>query len=134
SGSSPEVDVPRRRPSAVASSRASLACHALAAVPQHDLVRTHGGEEPAEAQRQAVLDQRVVDPVRVAPLAYEPCRLQHPEMPGARRSADRKALGDLSRRTLTRAQVLQDLPAGGISQRPEDAALLSHAEIGHIAL
>src|SRR3954469_11870269 len=52
-------------------------------------------------------------------------------MPGDRRTADRKPPRDLTGGQLPRAQLLQDLPACGVRQRPEDARLRLRPDLRH---
>jgi hypothetical protein len=102
-------------------------------LPENDLLRADRRDEATEAHRQAVLDQRVVDLVRVAPLAHQAGRLQHTQMARDGRRADRKPVGDLTGVELTRAQVFEDLPTGGVGQCAEHTGFLGRAQSCHLS-
>jgi hypothetical protein len=84
-------------------------------LPKDDLVWTDRAQEPADAQRKSFPGEGVEDAVSLTPLANQPRRLQHAQMARDRRSADRESPGDLSCRQLAGAELLQNLPARGVS-------------------
>src|SRR5215469_15620199 len=97
-----------------------------------ELVRADRAQEPADTQRKSFLGEGVEDVVSLAPFANQPRRLQHAEMARHRRPADRELPGDLACRQLARPELLQDLPARGVSQRAEGTSLQASVDLLHL--
>nr|WP_228561082.1 hypothetical protein [Catenulispora pinisilvae] len=90
----------------------------------HDLVRTHGREEPAHANRQPFSGKRIQDPVALAALGHQLRRLEDGQVPGDGRAADREPVGDLPGGKLAVPEIFQDLASGRIRQGPKRPGLV----------
>ena len=77
--------------------------------------------------RQLIGLEPVVDPVPIAPLAHQIGRLEDRKMPRDRGSRDVETRGDRAGRELPALQLLEDLAACGIGERPEDPRGVLHS-------
>jgi len=77
--------------------------------------------------RQLIGLETVEDPVPIAPLAHQVGRLEDREVAGDRRSGDLEARRDGAGRQLTALQLLEDLTARGVGERPEDSRGVLHS-------
>jgi hypothetical protein len=69
---------------------------------------------------------------RGSSLSDEPSCLEYAQMPGDRRTTDRKPRGNITRGQLAGAEVLQDLPARRVGQRAEHTGFLFRVDLGHV--
>src|SRR6266536_137524 len=102
---------------------------AVVALAKHDLLRADRGQEVSYADSQPVLHERVQDAVGGATLGHQSGGLEHAQVPGDRGGADREADGDLAWCKLTVAQVLQDLTAARVGERPKHPGVITDMSI-----
>jgi hypothetical protein len=100
-------------------------------LPEDELLGTDRAQEPADAQRQSFLSEGIEDPISLAPLANQSRRLQHAEMAGDRRTADRESPGNLACGQLTGPEFLQDLAARRVRERAEGTCFLARVDLFH---
>jgi hypothetical protein len=101
---------------------------------QDDLLRTHHGEESADAHGQAFLHEGVVDPIGIPAFENQAGILEDAEMAGYRRSADREPGTDLTRRELAPLEVLEDLTPRRVGEGAENSGVVIHTSILAILL
>jgi hypothetical protein len=92
-------------------------------VPQADLSRTDGADEVGNGEFEPVGVEAVEDAISRPALIHESGRFEDGKMPRNGRPSDREPVDNLARGQLARLEVLEDLTAGGIRQRPKDGGL-----------
>ena len=101
----------------------------LSTLTEDDLFRAHGREELADANSQAFLYQRVIDPIGIPTFPDQSCILEHTEVPRYGRGADRKSRGDLTGSELAALKILENLAPRRVGERPEYSGVIVHSAI-----